>query len=100
MTDSNHVTSTPKAAVFRRVHGFRGGVAYSAAAFSKERAVVSGGKLTALLFYNSYNSKKYIITSLAGRESRISATSYDDAIACNASPIASQSVTYRANPPP
>lgn len=96
MTDSSHVTTPRKVAVFSRAQGCRGEVTYSAVTFFTARAVIRGGKLAALLSMIPINMKKYIITSLAGLESLISGTLYDDAIPGNASPIASPSVTCGA----
>ena len=96
MTDSSHVTSPRKVAVFSREQGCRGEVTYSPATFFKAWAVVSGGKLAALLSMIPIILKKCIITSLVGRESLISATLDVDAIPGDASPIASPSVTCRA----
>jgi hypothetical protein len=96
MTDSSHDTSPRKVPVFSRAQWCGGEVTYSPATFFKDWAAVSGGKLVALLSMISIILKKYIITSLDGRESLISAALDDDAIAYNTSPIASPSVTCRA----
>lgn len=96
MTDSSHVTSPRKVAVFSRAQGCRGEVTYSRATFFTAGAVVNGGKLAALLSMIPIILKKYIITSLAGREPLIPAALGDDAIPGNAPPIASLSVICRA----
>jgi hypothetical protein len=96
VTDSGHVTSPQKVAAYSRAQVCREAVTHSPANFFVTRVLASGGTLAALVSLNSIIFKKYIIASLAGRKARILATLSDDTIPCNASPIASPPVTYRA----
>jgi len=83
-------------AVFSRTQGCCGEVTYSPATFFKAWAVANGWTLAALPSMIPIILKKYVIASLAGRKARIAATLAGDEIPCNASPIASPSVTCRA----
>ena len=79
VTDSRHVTSPRKVAVFSVAQACRGVVTYPSAIFFKAGAVISGGTLRALPSMIPIILKKYIITSLAGQKALISAALDDDA---------------------
>lgn len=93
LTDLEHVASPRQVAVFSRPPGYRGVVTYLPETFFVMRLVASGEKLGALIPLISIILKKYIITSLAGRKARVSATLAGDEISYDGSPIVSPSVT-------